>query len=225
MSGGFGFLDIILFAMLAAFLIYRLRSVLGKRTGHQQKRADPFARAKDARETASDNVISLPDRTPADAGDEPAPDTPLAAGLTQIKIADPSFDTKTFLEGAQTAFEMVVNAFAAGDGKTLNMLLSKEVYENFASAIRARELANHSQETTLAGIKGVDILEAEMRGTEAVITIKFVSDQINATIDENGEVVDGDRNAVVEVTDIWTFARDTKSSDPNWKLIATRSPN
>ena len=225
MSGGFGIFDIILFAMLAAFLVYRLRSVLGKRTGHEQRRSDSFTSPDGAGESGNDNVISLPDREPE--VDEPVlePDSPLSAGLAQLKIVDPSFEVESFVEGAQAAFEMIINAYATGDGKTLNTLLSAEVYENFAGAIRSRELANNSQESTLVGVEAAELLEVKMQDSEAHATVKFVSEQINATIDENGEVVDGDRNTVVTVTDIWTFARDTQSSNPNWKLIATRSPS
>lgn len=221
MGGGFDIFEIILFAMVAAFLVYRLRSVLGKRTGHEHRRPDGFGTPGGASE--NDNVISLPDRAPAENEPKIEPDSPLAAGITQIKIADPSFEVGPFLKGAQTAFEMIVNAYATGDGKTLNTLLSPEVYENFASAIRARELANNSQESTLVGIKSAEVIEAEMHDNDAVVTVKFVSEQINATVDANGDVVDGDRNAVITVTDIWSFSRDTRSSDPNWKLVATRS--
>jgi predicted lipid-binding transport protein (Tim44 family) len=226
MGGGFGIFDIILFAMLAAFLVYRLRSVLGKRTGHENRRSDPFsAKQESAADAGNDNVIALPDRESEEAAPEVEPDTPLSAGINQIRGADPSFEAASFLAGAQSAFEMIINAFANGDGKTLNMLLSPEVYENFAGAIRSRELANNTQESTLAGIESIDLLEAELLDRHAVVTVKFVSEQINATIDENDEVVDGDRNAVVKVTDIWTFSRDTGSSNPNWKLVATRSPS
>ena len=225
MSGGFGIFDIILFAMLAAFLVYRLRSVLGKRTGHQHRRPDPFASPDSASESGTDNVIALPDRATDVEEPEIEPDSPLSAGLAQVKSADPSFEGTPFLQGAQAAFEMIINAFAVGDGKTLNTLLSAEVYENFAGAIRSRELANTTQESTLVGIESCELLEAEMQDSTAAVTVKFVSEQINATLDENGEVVDGDRNSVVTVTDIWTFARDTQSSDPNWKLVATRSPS
>ncbi len=225
MGGGFGIFDIILFAMLAAFLVYRLRSVLGKRTGHENRRQDPFSsQPESAADAGNDNVIALPDRETGEAAPEVAPDTPLSAGISQIQSADPSFEAGGFLTGAQAAFEMIINAFATGDGKTLNMLLSPEVYENFAGAIRSRELANNTQESTLVGIDSTDLLEAEMQDRIAVVTVKFISEQINATIDENDEVVDGDRNTVVKVTDIWTFARDTGSGNPNWKLIATRSP-
>lgn len=225
MGGGFGIFDIILFAMLAAFLVYRLRSVLGKRTGHEQRRSDQFSTQDDAEEAGNDNVISLPDRASGDAAADIPTNSPLSAGITQVQIADPSFEVGSFLSGAQSAFEMVINAYATGDGKTLNMLLSPEVYENFASAIRSRELANHTQESTLVGIDSAELLEVEMQESIAVVTAKFVTEQINATIDENDAVVDGDRNAVIKVTDIWTFARDTTSNNPNWKLIATRSPS
>lgn len=223
MSGGFGIFDIILFAMLAAFLVYRLRSVLGKRTGHEHRPPDGFSAPESASE--NDNVIALPDREAEAVEPEVAPDSPLSAGLTQVKIADPTFEVGSFVQGAQAAFEMIINAYATGDGKTLNTLLSADVYENFASAIRSRELANNTQESTLVGIDSAEVVEAEMQGDEALVTVQFVSEQINATIDDNGEVVDGDRNTVVTVTDIWTFARDTRASDPNWKLVATRSPS
>lgn len=226
MGGSFEFFDILLFAMVAAFLVYRLRSVLGKRTGHErQDRTDAFL-SPDERSDAgggADNIISLPDRSEDD--EEPELETPLGAAFAKIRAQDRSFDPDTFLGGAQAAFEMILQAFTEGDGKTLNTLLSPEVYENFASAIRARELANNTQETTLAGIKSAEIIDAELDGPMAQVTVKIVSEQINATRDENGDVIDGDPNAVVEITDIWVFARDTKSSNPNWALLATGASN
>ncbi|MEX2618496.1 MAG: Tim44/TimA family putative adaptor protein [Alphaproteobacteria bacterium] len=224
MGNNFSLFEIILFAMLAAFLVYRLRSVLGKRTGHENRRTDIFKPRDAESESDSDNVIALPDSRKAPIT-EVEPDTPLAAGIAQIKIADRNFDEASFLQGAQAAFEMIINAFATGDGKTLNMLLSEDVYENFASAIRQRELANHRLETTIVGIDEAVLLEAEMKGTHAFVTVKFVSDQINATLDADDTVVDGDKTSVITVTDIWTFSRDTRQRDPNWKLVATRSPS
>lgn len=225
MGSGFGLFDILLFGMLAVFLVFRLRKVLGKRTGQQQRRDNPFTQNEDQRDAETDNVIALPDSARAAPAEPPEDLSPLDAGLGRIQAADQTFDPESFVQGAQSAFEMIVDAFAMGDGKTLNTLLSEEVYENFASAIRSRELANHTQETTLAGINSVDLLEAELEDGVATITIKFVSEQIKATLDENEEVVEGDRTAVVPVTDIWTFSRDTRSSNPNWKLVATRSPS
>ena len=222
MGGGFGFFEIILFACIAAFLVYRLGSVLGKRTGHERSPGDIFGRRTDG---GNDNVIALPDRARANGGDESDGPTSVAAGVTQIKVADPSFDEDQFVQGASTAFELVVKAFAAGDGKTLRSLLSDQVYENFAKEIRAREIANYSHETTLVSITSADIIEANMEGRGAFITIRFISDQVNATRDSAGEMVEGDSEVVAEVTDLWTFARDTRSADPNWTLVATRSPD
>ncbi len=222
MGGGFGFFEIILFACIAAFLVYRLGSVLGKRTGRERSPGDVFGgRSKGE----NDNVIALPDRMRAENSEESSGPRSVAAGITQIKVADPSFDEDQFVEGAKTAFELVVNAFAAGDGKTLRTLLSDQVYENFAKEIRAREIANYSHETTLVSIISADITEANMEERGVFITIRFISDQLNATRDSAGEMVEGDSEVVAEVTDIWTFARDTHSSDPNWTLVATRSPD
>jgi predicted lipid-binding transport protein (Tim44 family) len=164
--------------------------------------------------------------TRATPPEEEEPDTPLGAAITQIKLADPDFTRKGFLEGARAAFEMVITAFALGDMKTLRQLLSNDVCENFAEAIRQRERMNQTRETTLVGIDVAEILEASLEENRyAIVTVKYVSQQVNATRDEENNVVDGDPNAIEKVTDIWTFSRDTKASDPNWQLIATRSPN
>lgn len=227
MGGGFEYFDIILFAMIAAFLVYRLGSVLGKRTGHERQGREPFGSVggEDGKsaDAGNDNVVAtLPrDEEPA----EQEPDTPLGAAITQIKVADPTFTRKGFIEGGRKAFEMVITAYALGDMKTLRALLSDEVYENFSAVIRDRERTSRTQETTLVGIDTAEILEAELDGTVASVTVKYVSQQVNATRDESGKVIDGDPNAVEQVTDIWTFSRDTAASDPNWALVATRSPN
>lgn len=226
MSGGFEYFDVILFAMIAAFLVYRLGSVLGKRTGQERQGREPFGGVGGsegpADDAGNDNVVAIPTR------DEPAeeePDTPLGAAITQIKLADPSFTRQGFMDGSRSAFEMIITAFALGDMKTLRSLLSKDVYENFSEAIRVRERASQTKETTLVGIDSTDILEASLEEGIASVTVKYVSDQVNATRNEDGEVVEGDPNGIEKVTDIWTFARNTKTSDPNWSLVATRSPN
>ncbi len=227
MSDGFQYFDIILFAMVAAFLVLRLRSVLGRRTGTERPR-DPVARFGVKPEpTAVDNVVSLPDRSrPQDdavqTAETPRP-TSVAAGVAQIRGADPGFDTKAFSGGARSAFEMIVHAFAGGDTTTLRPLLSDEVYERFAEAIRHRVEAKETHETNLVAMKSVDIEEAELNGRTAFVTMKFVSDQVNVTRAADGQIVDGEPDHVVEKTDFWTFARNTRSQDPNWLLVATRS--
>lgn len=223
MNEGFQFLDIIFFAMIAAFLVLRLRSVLGKRTGNQRRPRDQRPERDDG------NVVELPDRAAraeeAEFTTEDLDDDPVAAGLTQIQIADPSFDPKDFVGGSRAAFEMIVHAFATGDTGTLRSLLSNEVYDNFQEAIKTRLEAGETLETTVISVKSTDVIEAELQGKSAVVTMKFVSEQVNVTRDTEGHVVDGDPNQVTDVTDIWTFARSVRSRDPNWKVIATRSPN
>lgn len=220
MGGNYDFFEIVLFACIAAFLVYRLRSVLGRRTGQEQSRGDNVERHE---EENNDNVIALSNLEEGKHGAEGPKSA--EAGIAQIRISDPSFDEERFTEGARAAFEMIINAFSSGDGKTLRTLLSDEVYGNFAKEIRAREIANHTHETTLVSINASDIIEAYMEGPGALITIRFVSDQVNTTRDTAGEMVEGEAEVVAEVTDIWTFARDVRSKDPNWTLVATRSPD
>lgn len=230
MGDGVQFLDIVLFAMVAAFLVLRLRSVLGKRTGHQQQRPDPMNdRQRD--QDNDGNVVELPSRNddmPSDTVDPTAeidPDDPLSAGLTRIQIADSAFDPAEFAGGAQQAFEMIVHAFATGDTGTLRSLLAEDVYENFSDAIEQRFAAEQTLETTIIGIKSSKIVEADMDGRDAMVTVSFVSEQVNVTRDSEGRIVEGDPNQVTEITDIWTFCRNTRSRDPNWKLVETRSQN
>ncbi len=231
MGSGFQFVDIIFFALVAAFIILRLRSVLGRRTGHEQRR-DPFAKpqpgskvpgadADDAPSEASQrgDVVQLPRRDAAPAG------SPLAAALTQIKVADPAFDEMTFEKGARVAFEYIVTAFAAGERDKLRPLLNDEVYANFESAIVAREALGQKHETTLVRIKSAEIVEARMENPTALVTIKFASEQINATRNAQDEVVEGNPDRITDVVDIWTFARNTRSNDPNWTLVATDAPS
>jgi predicted lipid-binding transport protein (Tim44 family) len=220
--------------------------VLGKRTGHDKRPDfDPFTQTEDpAGDAADDKVSKLPDRGPARAAggqplgedevietgfpEEPAEaiaDTPLSAGLTQIKLADGNFDPAQFVEGARGAFEMIIGAFAAGDAKALRPLLANDVYDDFSGAIKAREEKKEVLETTLIGITSAELIEPEMQQQTAFVTVKFVSEQVNVTRDAENRIVDGDPNHVTKVTDIWTFARNTRSRDPNWALVATRSPN
>jgi predicted lipid-binding transport protein (Tim44 family) len=219
---GLAFFDIIFFALVAGFLILRLRSVLGRRTGNESRerwtpRLPPRGAAAPglADRPASDKVAVLPRPAPAAAG------SPLDAALAQIRQADPNFDPQHFIEGARGAFDMIVSAYAHGDTATLRPLLANDVFENFAAAIKGRQDAKQTLETTLIGIKSAEIIEARMEGRSAFVTVKFVSEQVNVTRNAAGEVVDGEPNHVAAVTDIWTFARNTRSSDPNWALVQT----
>ena len=225
MGDSFQLLDIVLFAMVAAFLVLRLRSVLGKRTGHEQPRQDPISQRNQEAETDG-NVVELPNRNhAADPMADLDPDDPLTAGIADIRGADDSFDPGGFADGALGAFEMIVQGFAEGDRDNLQMLLADDVYENFEAAIDEREEAEETLESTIIGIKSAEVIEAGMDGKNAMVTVKFVSEQVNVTRDSEDRIIDGDPNQVTEITDIWTFSRDTTSRDPNWKLVETRSQN
>ncbi len=145
--------------------------------------------------------------------------------MTQIALADRNFEPSEFVVGARTAYEMIVTAFAAGDTKSLKPYLSEKVFDNFNSVIDSRKRAGQVQETTLVAINDAEIIEADLKGRIAELTVKIVSEMINVTKDTAGTVVGGDPTKVTSVTDIWTFTHNTRSSDPNWILVATRSSN
>ena len=219
MEGGFP-LDLIIFAAIAVFLVLRLRNVLGRRTG--QERPPPSMAPKPAmKKSAADNVIALPDRDDGDSDEA----TPLDASLAQIGVADQRFDPEDFVVGARVAFEMVVSTFAEGRKDALRPLLSDEVFDNFATAIDTREGRGETLETTLVGIKKSEIIEARLDSRLAYVTIRFVTEQINVTRDDDDKVVDGDPDHVTRIIDIWTFARNTRSRDPNWTLVETSTEN
>ena len=234
MGNGFQVIDIILFAMIAAFLILRLRGVLGRRDGNESGYRDPF-KADASENLPDDNLVKLPNRSP-DAqveGDGASEDTlqpdgldsdnDVAHGLKQISAADKNFDEENFLVGARVAFEMVLGAYVSGDREVLKNLLSQEVYDNFRSAIDDREQAGHTIEETLVSIQSAEVVEACIEGSRALVTTKFLSEQVHVLRDEQEEVIDGNPNEIMDVVDFWTFARNISSRDPNWQLVATRS--
>lgn len=221
----------IVFMIAAVVIFWQLRNVLGKRTGNERPPFDPYSapRPQPTDTNGPDNVVSLPRKRAGETEggysdiDKIAPAiTPLNRGLRAIRDADSSFDPKTFLEGAKAAYEMIVTAFAAGDRKTLKNLLSREVYDGFVSAISEREARGETVQSSFVGVEKAEYTAAEMKGTEANVTLRLVSQLISATRNKEGEVIDGDPEAVAEVKDLWTFARDTRSRDPNWKLVASQ---
>ncbi|MDX8539819.1 Tim44/TimA family putative adaptor protein [Mesorhizobium sp. M4B.F.Ca.ET.190.01.1.1] len=230
-----GFFDFgtIFFLIAAVVIFFQLRNVLGRRTGSERPPFDPYSASRTREQDAgqkAENVVSLPRKR---APGEPAvdayaeidafakPDTDLNKGLRTIKDNDPSFDPKGFVDGAKMAYEMIVMAYADGDRKTLKNLLSREVFDGFVAAIGEREAKAEKIQSSFVGIDKADIVAAEMKGGEAHITLRIVSELISATRDKAGAVIDGDPETVAEVKDVWTFARDTRSRDPNWKLVAT----
>jgi predicted lipid-binding transport protein (Tim44 family) len=230
--------------VVAIVAILKLRSVLGKRTSDDEARIERQLRARQAREEAAaagDKVVTLPPRQqedrisakPIDSEREPIEERvksfgvkseAAASGLIAIGQKDPDFDPKHFMEGAKQAYEMIVTAFAEGNRGMLKSLLSEEVFAGFDAAINDREARGEQIDQSFVGIHRSEFVEASLERNEANVTIKFLSQLITAVRDSNGDVVSGDPQKVQEVTDIWTFARDVTSPNPNWFLIATQAP-
>ncbi len=221
---------------LAIVILFRLRSVLGTRTGNErsplQRRSEATAKAN-----TDETVIQMrprPVETPPDENAErqarkvaneieqyAAGNSAIADGLKAMAEADPGFSPKTFLEGAKMAYEMIVTAFAQGDRKTLKNLLDKDVYDGFERAIAEREAAGHKVDFTFVGLPKVEISEAELDKRNALVTIRFHAEVVSATRDKDGALIEGNADQVKTIADEWTFARNPKSRDPNWKLVAT----
>jgi predicted lipid-binding transport protein (Tim44 family) len=226
----------IIFLALAVFIFLRLRSVLGQRTGRERPPFDAYSPRDAVRGSTGDKVVALPPRgaepapRPAEVA-EPAerwkgiaePGSSIASGLDAIVAADPNFDAKHFLTGARAAYEMIVTAFAEGDRRTLRNMLSRDVAEGFEAAISERESRGETAETRFVSIDAADVTAAELRGRTAQVTVRFVSKLVSVTRNRAGEVIDGNPDKVADVTDVWTFARDLSSRDPNWKLVATEA--
>lgn len=226
MTGGIP-VDLILFGMVAAFLVLRLRSVLGRRTGFERPAApEPRANGFDPRRGRTvDGVAEEVAPTVAARAGRVLPDPQSAAGeaLARIAAADRSFDAGRFLDGAEAAFRMIVTAFAAGDRQTLHALLSDDTYAGFEQAIAAREAAGETQRNEVRAVNDVAVEAAELRGSIADITVRFVTDQVNMTMAKDGSVVVGS-DGITEIIDFWTFQHAIGSADPTWKLVATRNP-
>lgn len=216
MQGGGFPVDLILFGMVAAFLVLRLRSVLGRRTGFERPPGERGAVPVPSAAGMPAPVAAPPVRGVPDARG------PVGQALARIRSADPSFDPAGFLGGAEGAFRMIVEGFAAGNRQLLRALLADETYAGFEGAIADRESRGEVQRTEIREIREATIDGADLRGTTAEVTVRFVSDQVNMTTDATGKPVAG-ADAVTELTDIWTFQRDVRSTDPAWKLTGTRS--
>jgi predicted lipid-binding transport protein (Tim44 family) len=220
---------------VALVIFWRLKATLGSRTGNERPPFDPYAKADSpaAPEAANGNVLRLP-KEPVTVSDskEPAPPvwtgfakegSALAKGIAKLAEADPNFTPQSFIQGAKTAYEMILEAFARGDKGSLNNLLSKDVFDGFAAAIDARNAEGQKLESRFVGIEKADLQAVALDGKRAAVTVNFVSEIISATLAKDGSVIEGDQKEIREVNDVWTFERDTGSRDPNWKLASTQA--
>lgn len=232
------FLDFptVIVIVVAIVVLLRLRSVLGTRTGNERPPSARYESISRTRPDNDDTVVPLPVRKPQTVdGDAERAQRKLEAeiekfssgraeiaqGLTAIAEADPNFSPKGFIEGAKAAYEMIVTAYASGDRRTLKGLLDKDVYDSFEAAIAEREAAGHTVEFTFVGLSNIEFAEVELDKRNAIVTLRIDAEVVSITRDGAGEVVEGTPGQVVAIADEWTFMRNTRSRDPNWKLVAT----
>lgn len=226
-------IDLVLYAVIAVGLVLWLRSVLGTRHGDERSRPNPFAApaeggprpasasmgaaaAQEAPE--SDRISELMRLTAGRTVIAPGAE----AGLREMARADRDFDIDHFLQGAQDAFVMIVEAFAKGDRETISGLLAPDVRASFLREMDGREDRGETHITDIHALRRVEILGAEVRGRQARVTLRFTADETILVRDRDGKLLSGNPDRVVEVVDIWVFGRDVKDRDPTWFLLETR---
>jgi predicted lipid-binding transport protein (Tim44 family) len=214
-------IEIVVLALIAGVILFRLYTVLGRRTGQERPPQESYRFPSNASvDGPKDNVVTLPQPSRAEQiADKPA--DPVARGLFDIKLADRTFEIEQFLTGARGAYEIIVTAFAQGDRVKLKPLLSSEVFAAFEQVISGREQRKEKVEFTFVGFKDVKVVHAALKNRAAEITVAVGAQFISSTTGADGSVIDGDAKGVRDVTDVWTFTRDVRSRDPNWLVVAT----
>lgn len=232
------FLDLptLIAIVVAVFVLFRMRSVLGSRTGNERPPVDRTRSTPTEKAAQNDDTVvplrprpAQPDldeerrarKLEAEIEQASHGDEGLANGLKAVAAADPTFTPKSFLEGAKAAYEMIVTAYAEGDRQTLKNLLEKDIFDSFQRAIAEREAAGQKVDFTFVGLPKIEITEADFDKKNVSVTVRFQAEVVSATRDADGNLVEGNADQVQVIADEWTFARNPKSRDPNWKVIAT----
>jgi predicted lipid-binding transport protein (Tim44 family) len=224
---------IIILALVAVFILFQLRRTLGKKTGfdpsnesHKDQGGAPYQSAKNRQTDGEDNVVQIrPDaeqpKSVVNLGLNTS--SPFYDTIEKINQIDRSFTVRSFFDGAEYAYGMVLNAFWDKDRKSLRSMLSRQVFDQFDGAIKQVEQQKHHSDNKLMDIEKIDLVEVSLTGSLAEISVEFTSHMIMVTRDEEGKLVEGNEDKPIKVLDIWTFCRDVKSRDPNWTLVATRT--
>lgn len=212
-------LQLLVLAGIAVFLILRLRSVLGTREGYEKPRvAEPGPTTE--RRGNFEIIEGGPD---PDIVDHVPADSPAADALARMKSVEPSFSVSEFLSGARGAYEMILMGFERGDMAEIKPFLSDEVYESFAFVVNDRTEKGLTVESDFVGVKELQLVDADFddETREGELTVRFVGQLTFAVRDRAGEVIEGDPKSIKTQRDVWTFAREMGSNDPNWQLVAT----
>jgi predicted lipid-binding transport protein (Tim44 family) len=226
MSDGSSYADILILALIAGFILLRLRSVLGDKIGNDNP--SYFNKPQASEPVKAEPIVQLDEkslrprlREEEDPYLASLSDSAMTAALEEMKEKDPQFTATAFLQGAKMAYEMVFDAFAKGDKKTLSMLLSSELYDTFAREIDSRDGSAQKADTTLVSVTAKSISEASVNGSIARIKVVFDSEQITVVRNDNGEIIEGNPSDVTQVEEDWVFERNVTSKNPNWKVIET----
>jgi predicted lipid-binding transport protein (Tim44 family) len=210
---------IVILALVALFIGLRLYSVLGERTGHEQQ---PILKPADQDPRVEPRVAQPPATAPAADNGADLAYVPLAGpGVRAILAADPSFDVARFLEGAKSAYRLILEAFWKGDVETLKPHVDPHVFETFAGAVEQRKKEGLTLDNRLVTIEQAVISEANVERSVALVTVRFEADIAAVTRNAEGQVVAGSMSDAVQTRDLWTFRRDLATRDPNWLLIET----
>jgi len=205
---------LLILAGVTAFILFRLISVMGTRTGHEQRQDLNPSSSKSSQ-------AALSDAAPDETTDEAMKPTPVSTNARVLRDADPAFDESVFLEGARSAYETIVEAFADGDLQSIRSFLSDTVYGAFKQGVVAREEAGHVSDLKFVGIDHAAIVDSSVNNAQMTAIVEFTSNQVRVTRDKDGNVVDGDPIRIDLVKDRWSFSRRRDSKDPNWALVAT----
>ena len=221
MNDGFAFFDIIIFAMLAGYLVFQLRRALGRRSDNQESKSksSPEQRAK---HSEADNIVAIKSNKKKNKNQK---QEETLGGLNELREKDPSFNDTDFVNGSKEAFSWIVEAFSKGEISKLEPLLSEPLFNGFKRAIEQRETDQLSLETNIVSIKSAQIHNVTVKQNQVNITVEYVTDQIKSTRNAKDEIVDGDPDTIETVTDLWTFNRNIKSKNPNWTLVKTETPS
>lgn len=223
--------DLIVYILVAAGLVFWLRSILGTRHGDEPQRPNPYIQVESAKESlrqpyAAGEQVSGPEEHIRELAEKPRRNLSVenkAAenGLLDISRADRGFDIGPFLEKAQDAYVMIVEAFAEGDKEMLRDLLAEPVYKIFEQAVDERERRGEKALTEIQSISKAEVIDAKVQNKMAFVTLRFTAEEVNVVRDGQGNIISGHPERINVMRDVWTFGRKVNSKDPRWFLYET----
>ena len=220
------YIDILILAMIAIFIINRLKNVLGKKTGNEHDIVEKYSRGKTNFKESPPDQISKSNQSQKTVKDVFFHNDPkINSDLREIYNQDENFDSKEFLDGSKKAFEFIIKKYSEEELEPLKNLLSSSIYKDFKSQIDARVKKSQNLDVTIIGIKNAEIVNASLKSKIALICVKFSSEQVQVVKDLEGKIVEGDNNQILSIEEKWSFSKNLKSNDPNWTLEKIEESN